>query len=230
MRDLETGRFVAQKRITKICSFCKIKFECLPKNNRKFCSTTCYRQSIIGKKRPLWIGEKISKAKKGKVVISEEQKRQISKTLKNRKLSVETRKKMSLNRRGKPFPNPPTLEQHKSIKWRKNISKGLKKYFLETYGQKRISSKEHRIRESMEYGIWRKEVFSRDNWTCQKCKKLGGLLHSHHILNFLKHDNLRLAIDNGITFCVGCHKEFHKKYGKRNNNMEQIKEFVVLKK
>ena len=31
---------------------------------------------------------------------------------------------------------------------------------------------------------------------------------------------------NGITLCEKCHKEFHKTYGYKNNNIKQLKEFL----
>lgn len=81
-------------------------------------------------------------------------------------------------------------------------------------------------RNKIEYRLWRESVFARDNWICQKCKKRGGELHPHHILNFSQYFNLRYAIDNGITFCNICHTQFHKKYGQINNNIEQINQFI----
>jgi len=89
-----------------------------------------------------------------------------------------------------------------------------------------ITPENHLIRTSIEYSLWRQAVFARDNWTCQKCKVRGVTLHSHHIKSFARFPELRFAIDNGITFCKGCHKEFHKIYGKRNNNRQQLEEFL----
>jgi len=86
-------------------------------------------------------------------------------------------------------------------------------------------------RTRQEYKDWRNGVFKRDGWTCQKCGARSGngkaiYLHPHHIFNFSTHTDLRFSADNGITFCKKCHKEFHHKYGTRNNTREQIVEFL----
>lgn len=83
-----------------------------------------------------------------------------------------------------------------------------------------------RIWHSIEMRLWRESVFARDNWTCQKYGTKGGILRPHHILNFAKYPELRFAIDNGITLSDKAHREFHKKYGNRNNNREQLEEFL----
>lgn len=51
-------------------------------------------------------------------------------------------------------------------------------------------------RNSLEFKIWRKKVFKRDNYTCQKTKIKGGKLCSHHIKNFSKYNELRFIVDN----------------------------------
>ena len=84
-----------------------------------------------------------------------------------------------------------------------------------------------KIRKSIEYRLWREAVFARDNWTCQKCGIKGGKLHSHHIQNFAQYPEIRFAIDNGITLCEGCHSNFHKRYGIKNNTKEQMNEFLT---
>ncbi len=90
-----------------------------------------------------------------------------------------------------------------------------------------ITSEYQRIRNSIEYRLWREAVYKRDNFTCQKCKdNKGGNLTPHHILNFETHMDLRLAIDNGITLCNPCHIKFHKRFGYKGNNGQQLEEFL----
>lgn len=81
-------------------------------------------------------------------------------------------------------------------------------------------------RTRIEYHLWRKSVFMRDEWTCQKCKIKGTKLHPHHIKSFGLFHELRFAIDNGVTLCVQCHKNLHKKYGNKTSNFEYISEFL----
>jgi len=93
-----------------------------------------------------------------------------------------------------------------------------------------VTPENKKIWQSIEMRLWRESVFSRDNWTCQKCKIKGGKLHPHHIQNFAEKIELRSAIDNGVTLCVFCHKEFHHIYGNRKNNIEQLLEYLSIKK
>ncbi len=77
---------------------------------------------------------------------------------------------------------------------------------------------------------WKKKVLKKFNYTCQKCKIIGeknsGLIECHHVYNFRDYSDLRSDIKNGITLCKNCHIDFHKLYGKRYNNWEQMKEFI----
>lgn len=63
-----------------------------------------------------------------------------------------------------------------------------------------------RIQNSDEYKLWRKAVYERDNYTCMRCGERGGTIHAHHIKPFSLFPELRLAIDNGQTLCIPCHK------------------------
>lgn len=66
-------------------------------------------------------------------------------------------------------------------------------------------------RNSSKYVKWRNHVFERDNYTCQHCNQRGGELNAHHIKEFSKYPDKRFDLDNGLTLCVACHKEVHRK-------------------
>ena len=63
------------------------------------------------------------------------------------------------------------------------------------------------IRHSLEYKVWRKAVFARDNFTCVSCTKRGGEIHADHIAPFAYFPELRFSVDNGRTLCVDCHRK-----------------------
>lgn len=74
--------------------------------------------------------------------------------------------------------------------------------------------------------LWRNEVMKRDKYTCQVCKQYGGKLEAHHLNSYHWDKEHRLDLNNGITLCQRCHKDFHKKYTKHNNTKEQFIEYV----
>ena len=83
-----------------------------------------------------------------------------------------------------------------------------------------VSPINHRVRESVEYKLWREAVFKRDNWTCIYCKIKGGNLNADHIKEFAYYPELRFKINNGRTLCVACHL---KRHGKTNTTSEDNK-------
>lgn len=97
-----------------------------------------------------------------------------------------------------------------------------------------INTTQSTLRNHEKYKEWRTAVFKRDNYTCQKCPQIGGILHAHHLRRFSVILNdirqkfpLLLETDvasnykdlwdirNGITLCKKCHKITHKKEGNK---------------
>ena len=62
-----------------------------------------------------------------------------------------------------------------------------------------------KLRESIEYEEWRKKVFERDLYTCQKCGEIGGRLEADHIKPWALYSELRFELNNGQTLCKECH-------------------------
>lgn len=156
---------------------------------------------------------------------SEEAKRKNSEVHKGKHLSEEAKRKLSeIGKR-----------RHFSQETRRRISKSLKEAGIAPFhysGEKSsnwkggITPENERIRHSIEFRLWREAVFARDDWTCRKCGQRGGNLHPHHMFNFATYIDRRLDISNGISLCENCHRDFHKKYGIKNNTKEQLNEFL----
>jgi len=162
-------------------------------------------------------GDKISKAKTGlkftnehRQHISEGQKGRIpwNKDKKGLQVSWSKGKKMSTetkNRMSKSFRKG--YAEGKRNVWNKGIP------FLAVSGENNhnwkggVSLKNQQVRHSIEYKLWRKAVFIRDEHTCQKCRKIGGELNADHIKPFSLFPELRFAINNGRTLCVECHRK-----------------------
>lgn len=78
-----------------------------------------------------------------------------------------------------------------------------------------------------EYVEFIKKVLIRDNFTCQCC----GLHNSknmrvHHLNGYNWCKEQRTDETNGITLCETCHKNFHSKYGTKNNTKEQFEKWI----
>lgn len=154
------------------------------------------------------------------------------------------KKGYSTSQKGKKFPNkgngrkgkkdPAASERMKNnnpmkrneIREKSSLSHKMKIGNLSPAWKGGITPINLKIRNSEEYRIWRKAVFARDNFTCQKTKISGGRLVCHHINNFADFPELQLAIDNGITLSKEEHIKFHSRYGNKNNTKEQLIEFL----
>ena len=100
---------------------------------------------------------------------------------------------------------------------------------------------------TQEYKAFRKSVYTRDNYTCQECKQVGGSLEMHHKIPFAiqlqefakqynqfsiiedKETMIRLALkweqffneSNVVTLCRKCH-QLTDSYGVRFDLMEKV--------
>jgi len=158
--------------------------------------------------------------------LSEETKRKMSEARKGIKLSEETKRKMSEMKKGKLPKNIDLFKElgrKKLEELRSNGKLSGKNHYNWQGGLTKLSV---RIRNLGKYHKWVKEVFERDNYTCQICgarskKGESVILHSDHIkafstiLNKNKIKTIEQAlgceelwnINNGRTLCITCHKK-----------------------
>ncbi len=140
----------------------------------------------------------------------------------------------SYKKAGKKISN--ALMGEKNPMWGKHHTEKTKRKMSETHkGEKHwnwrggITEERNKERQILELKLWKKSVWERDFFICQKCYQLGGNLVAHHIFNWNDFLELRFAIDNGITLCKDCHIKFHKRFGWKVNTMEQLKKFIYGK-
>lgn len=112
-------------------------------------------------------------------------------------------------------------------KWRKENWQGENstRYNANITDEERKNKRQYQL-----YYDFIKEVYERDNYTCQCCNDdSGGNLNAHHLNGYNWDKEHRTDINNGITLCEECHREFHKIYGYGNNTIKQFKEFLYNK-
>lgn len=63
------------------------------------------------------------------------------------------------------------------------------------------------LRSRDEYKQLRKNVFKRDNYTCQICYKTKTYIQMDHIKEWCNYPELRFEITNCRTLCLECHKK-----------------------
>lgn len=69
-----------------------------------------------------------------------------------------------------------------------------------------------RTRKYQELNAWRKQIFTRDGFICQRCGYAKGkTLQAHHIVLWSVSEALRFDLNNGITLCSTCHRWVHSK-------------------
>jgi 5-methylcytosine-specific restriction endonuclease McrA len=115
--------------------------------------------------------------------------------------------------------------RYKTMVGSKGSNAGGGKWML---GEKNINfrhgmSSELGARDLTKVNRWRRRVFERDKYICQRCGfDKGNTLRAHHIATWAVFPELRYELSNGITLCDKCHKWVH---SKKNVN----KEFLICK-
>ena len=71
------------------------------------------------------------------------------------------------------------------------------------------------------------KVFRRDDFTCLRCGQRGGRLAAHHIMPWAEYSTLRFRMENCVTLCADCHAEFHRVYGKKYCDDEDLAEYLA---
>ena len=152
----------------------------------------------------------MSEKMKGRV-ITKEWRAKISKSQIGKEILEETRKLFSKLFKGKHFsPNTEFKKGMTSpLKGRHNVKMSGENHPLWKGG---ITPVNQAIRQSLEYKLWRKEVFERDKYTCTWCGIRSGkgkavTLHADHIRQFAYYPESRFEISNGRTLCINCHKK-----------------------
>lgn len=84
---------------------------------------------------------------------------------------------------------------------------------------------EYDRKEDFNHIRWSAAVKRRDHFTCQICERRGEKLNAHHIYAYNRYKDLRYDLDNGITLCETCHKDFHQIYENGDNTAEQFEEY-----
>ncbi len=192
----------SKKRIFIICPVCGNEFKTTPsliKRGKKYCSKKCYsifQKSLIG----VWKDKKLSDEH-----VQHLKENHVG-TL-GKKQSEETKKKISNSMVGIPRL---TMRGENHPNWKNGATPTNQK-----------------IRGSIEYKLWERIIYNKNNYECPICgEHRKKKLTAHHILNFSTYPELRFDINNGQTLCRIHHQEFHRKYGFKNNNQEQLEEFI----
>lgn len=157
---------------------------------------------MFGKKRPQYVKDAVSKAHKNK-----------QSPFKGKAHTEETKKMISEKNKGNKYH----LGKKHTTETKKLISKITRQRTPRGKNHPRWKGGNERcIRayNTIGYKAWRKDVFERDNYTCQNCgDNKGHNLIAHHIIPFKECleiiNGLEFDIDNGITFCKKCHKLIH---------------------
>lgn len=131
--------------------------------------------------------------------------------MKGKKMSEESRKKMSDAARARPSNR---IGKKHTEETRRRISQIVSERAIrgaDHYAWKGAQAVEQKKdRKSPGYKSWRKAVAKAAGGSCESCQsRHKGRMHAHHILGFSSHPELRLDPGNGAWLCDDCHVTVH---------------------
>ena len=149
--------------------------------------------------------QKISAAKKGQTLTAEHRQK-LSVAGRGRKLAPRTPEhcqRISAAKKGYKL-GPPTLEHRQNLSeaTKASIARGTHNSY-----QGGLTSGRAQLQNTFEYKEWRRQIYERDDYTCQICGQHGGNLNADHIKPIRLYPELALDLENGRTLCVGCHRQ-----------------------
>lgn len=171
----------------------------------KYCSRSCSNKSKEKDKRCFTCGVHVSWVNKkfcSKECCLVERR--------GKKMTEESKKKMSIVKLGKPIPHLHNVQVREKIKQsltgRPNPNMRGEKHPNYKDGGAKTSERLFEMGR-IEYKNWRKAVYERDKYTCRICGSQGGRLNADHIKPWSLYPDLRYDIENGRTLCVACHRK-----------------------
>lgn len=167
-------------------------------NIRKYCSQPCTIKARMG--------HPVSDETKNKLRETSTGYRHTEESL--RKMRIAQKGRIAWNKKSPVYLLCMQCGQKKQIKW---VDVGHAKFCSTAcagqYSDQGKTKEHQKIRSSARYRQWRRQVFERDNFTCQECGQKGGTLNADHIKRFADFPELRFEISNGRTLCESCHRQ-----------------------
>jgi len=197
--ELSSGWKDGRQQTNYICGYCNKFFIAAKCEDRKYCSPECGHKDKIGKPRPKR-GRRIKLTCEWCGDEFERRECNITKTQKYTFCSIGCKSKWTSE----------NTSGENSHCWISDRTK------LKNYGT-------NKIRSSTRMQNWKKMITKRDNYICQICGCDDKKLNAHHIKAFKDYPELAFDTSNGITLCVGCHKEVT--WG--NKNDENLFDMIV---
>ncbi len=131
--------------------------------------------------------------------MSEETKRKIAESNRKNPKHKELGKRVGLSNVGRKLSEEHKLKIGEGLKGKQAGSKSWN-------WKGGITPLRKKLYFSLEYKLWRKSVFERDDYTCVWCGSIENLT-TDHIKPWEDYPELRFAIDNGRTLCLDCHRK-----------------------